>query len=342
MSESSTESLVIIILLNWNSLEDTLRCIDSIFKSTYPHFEIIVVDNGSDVNPEDTLDAAYPGVQVIRNSENRGFTGGNNQGIRLALEKNADYIWLLNNDTTVSPDTLRELVRAAETFPEAGLLSPVVYVQDHPEALAIHSTTEFEYNGIKQGNRNTLLYKNIGVDGLKTGHIEESGYHLVATAKRDGQRMIAVVMGCDKYKKRAPEAQKLLEYGFKNFTTLEVVKKGATFGPLKVKRGKLDQVSLAASEDVRVTVARGKESTVTTAPELPQFVVAPIQKGQAIAKVSVRNEGKVVKEVGLLASSGVEKTLIPPWPVLAGIGVGVVLLGIIGLWFVRRPKGKKM
>ena len=133
MSERSTESLVIIILLNWNSLEDTLRCIDSIFTSTYPHFEIIVVDNGSDVNPEDTLDAAYPGVQVIRNSENRGFTGGNNQGIRLALEKNADYIWLLNNDTTVSPDTLRELVRAAETFPEAGLLSPVVYVQDHPE-----------------------------------------------------------------------------------------------------------------------------------------------------------------------------------------------------------------
>jgi D-alanyl-D-alanine carboxypeptidase (penicillin-binding protein 5/6) len=211
------------------------------------------------------------------------------------------------------------------------------YIQEHPEALAIHSTTEFEYNGIKQGNRNTLLYKNIGVDGLKTGHIEESGYHLVATAKRDGQRMIAVVMGCDKYKKRGPEAQKLLEYGFKNFTTLEVVKKGATFGPLKVKRGKLDQVSLAASEDVRVTVARGKESTVTATPELPQFVVAPIQKGQALAKVFVRNEGKVVKEVGLLASSSVEKTLIPPLPVLAGIIAGLVLIGFVGFcWFRRR------
>ena len=115
------------------------------------------------------------------------------------------------------------------------------YIEDHPEALAIHSMVEFEYNGIKQGNRNTLLTKNIGVDGLKTGHIEESGYHLVATAKREGQRMIAVVMGCDKVKKRAPEAQKLLEYGFKNFSTVEAVKKGATFGPVKVKRGKLDQ-----------------------------------------------------------------------------------------------------
>ena len=81
------------------------------------------------------------------------------------------------------------------------------------------------------------LAKNIGVDGLKTGHIEESGYHLVATAKREGQRMIAVVMGCDKVKTRAPEAQKLLEYGFKNFSTVEAVKKGTTFGPAKVKRG---------------------------------------------------------------------------------------------------------
>ena len=99
------------------------------------------------------------------------------------------------------------------------------YIEEHPEALALHSTTEFEYHGIRQGNRNTLLQKNIGVDGLKTGHVEESGYHLVATAKRDGQRMIAVVMGCDKVKKRAPETQKLLEYGFRNFSTVEAVKK---------------------------------------------------------------------------------------------------------------------
>ena len=158
------------------------------------------------------------------------------------------------------------------------------YIEDHPEALAIHSMMEFEYNGIRQGNRNTLLAKNIGVDGLKTGHIEESGYHLVATAKREGQRMIAVVMGCDKVKKRAPEAQKLLEYGFKNFSTVEAVKKGATFGPVKVKRGKLNQVTLVASEDARVTVAKGKEKSVSATPELPPSIVAPVKKGQVVAK----------------------------------------------------------
>jgi len=215
------------------------------------------------------------------------------------------------------------------------------YIEDHPEALFYHSTVEFEYNGIHQENRNTLLQKNIGVDGLKTGHVEEAGYHLAATAKRDGQRMIAVVMGCDKMRKRGPEAQKLLEYGFKNFSTVEAVKKGATFGPVKVRRGKLNQVVLVAAEGGWVTVGKGKENSVSAVPQLPPSVVAPVQKGQVVAKVSVQNEGKVVKEVNLLASSDVEKSLIPPWPILLGILCGLVIVVGFGLWWVRRPKTKK-
>ncbi|MCJ7784840.1 MAG: D-alanyl-D-alanine carboxypeptidase [Desulfobacterales bacterium] len=216
------------------------------------------------------------------------------------------------------------------------------YIEDHPEALTLHSTVDYTYNGIIQGNRNTLLQKNIGVDGLKTGHLEEAGYHLVATAKREGQRMIAVVMGCPKQSKRGPEAQELLEYGFKNFSTVEAVKKGATFGPVKVKRGKLNQVLLAAAEEGRVTVGKGKENLVSVTPQLPQFVVAPVRKGQVLAKVLIQNEGKVAKEVNLLASSGVEKSLIPPWPILAGILFGVVVIVGFGFWWFRRPKAKKL
>jgi D-alanyl-D-alanine carboxypeptidase (penicillin-binding protein 5/6) len=214
------------------------------------------------------------------------------------------------------------------------------YIEDHPEALIYHSTVEFEYNGIRQGNRNTLLQKNIGVDGLKTGHVEESGYHLLATAKRDGQRMIAVVMGCDKVRKRGPEAQKLLEYGFKNFSTVEAVKKGATFGPLKVKRGKVNEVILTAAEEGRVTEPKGKENLVAATPQLPPFIVAPVQKGQVVGKVLIQNEGKVVKEINLLASSDVQKSLIPPWPILVGIGCGFGIIIVIGFWWFRRPKTK--
>ena len=209
------------------------------------------------------------------------------------------------------------------------------YIQDHPEALAFHSTTEYEYNKIRQYNRNTLLLRNIGVDGLKTGHVEEAGFHLLATAKRDGQRMIAVVMGCDKISKRAQEAQALLEYGFKNFSTVEAVKKGASFGPVKVKRGKESKIAVVASEEGWVTVPKGKENQISVTPELPDVVTAPIQKNQIIAKALIQNEGKVLREVNLIAPIEVEKSLLPPWPVIVAIGLGVLLVLVIGLWRVR-------
>ena len=215
------------------------------------------------------------------------------------------------------------------------------YLTDHPESLAFHSTTEYEYNGIRQGNRNTLLQKNIGVDGLKTGHVEESGYHLLATAKRDGQRMIAVIMGCDSMKQRSQEAQKLLEHGFRNFTTVEAVKRGSSFGPLKVKRGKQKEVMLTAAEDGRVTVSKGKEPSVTVALELPPFVVAPLQKDQRLAKAIIQNDGKPVKEVALLASVEVQKTLLPPWYIIVAILVGLALVGLVVLRWSRGPKQKR-
>jgi D-alanyl-D-alanine carboxypeptidase len=122
---------------------------------------------------------------------------------------------------------------------------------------------------------------------------------------------------------------------------VEAVKKGATFGPVKVRRGKLNQVVLVAAEGGWVTVGKGKENSVSAVPQLPPSVVAPVQKGQVVAKVSVQNEGKVVKEVNLLASSDVEKSLIPPWPILLGILCGLVIVVGFGLWWVRRPKTKK-
>ena len=154
--------------------------------------------------------------------------------------------------------------------------------------------------------------------------------------------MIAVVMGCDKMNKRASQAENLLEYGFKNFSTVDAVKKGATFGPVKVKRGKVNQVLLAAAEEGRVTVGKGKENLVSVTPQMPSFVVAPVKKGQVIAKVLIQNEGKMAKEVNLLAASDVEKSLLPPWPILALILVGIVVIVGIGYWWFRRPRPNRL
>jgi D-alanyl-D-alanine carboxypeptidase (penicillin-binding protein 5/6) len=123
---------------------------------------------------------------------------------------------------------------------------------------------------------------------------------------------------------------------------VEAVKKGATFGPVKVRRGKLNSVILTAAEDARVTVAKGKENSVSTVPQLPQFVVAPIQKGQMVTKALIQNEGKTIKEVGLLASSDVQKSILPPWPVIVAGLLGLAIIGLIGLWWIRQPKQKRL
>jgi hypothetical protein len=88
-------------------------------------------------------------------------------------------------------------------------------------------------------------------------------------------------------------------------------------------------------------VAKGKENLVSAVPQLPQFIVAPIQKGQVVAKILIQNEGKAVKEVNLIASLSVEKSLIPPWPILVGIGCGLAIVLVLGFWWFRRPKQKK-
>lgn len=214
------------------------------------------------------------------------------------------------------------------------------YIEDHSEGLASHSLKEFEHQGIRQQNRNTLLRKNIGVDGLMTGYLKESGYDLVSTAKRDGQRMIAVVMGCDTLQKGAQETQKLLEYGFRNFSTVRAVKKSDPFGPEKVVRGKLKQIQIFPAEEGWVTVAKGKENSISVISDLPKFITAPVQKGQGVGKLVIHGEGRVLKEIALLSSSNVPEGIYLPWPLIGG---GILLLALVGmlLWLGRRAKRRR-
>jgi len=97
-----------------------------------------------------------------------------------------------------------------------------------------------------------------------------------------------------------------------------------------------------AEEEGRVTVAKGKENLVSAAPQLPPFIVAPVQKGQVVAKAFIQNEGSVIKEINLLVSLNVEKSLIPPWPILVGAILGLIVIVLLGLWWFRRPRQKRL
>lgn len=215
------------------------------------------------------------------------------------------------------------------------------YVKEHPEALTYHSLAEFEYDGIRQHNRNTLLGMNIGADGLMTGYLEKSGYLLVATAKRDGQRMIAVVMGCDSPRTRIHESKKLLEYGFKNFSTVEAVKKGDLFGPEKVVKGKLNKVALTPAEGGWVTVPKGKEKSISLTPEVSKPIVAPVKVGQEVGKIVIQLEGKVLKEIALVSSSDIPEGIYLSWQMI-GIGLSCSLLIVLLIfWLAHRPRRRK-
>jgi GT2 family glycosyltransferase len=124
-----------IIILNWNGYEVTRECLGSLSKIDYPTYEIILVDNGSVDGSPEKLATEFPGMSMIRNKENLGFTGGNNVGIRRALEENMEYVLLLNNDTEVAPQFLSELIRAAESDNRVGLLNPKIMYFKPPDRI---------------------------------------------------------------------------------------------------------------------------------------------------------------------------------------------------------------
>lgn len=128
---------VSIIILNWNGLKDTIECLDSLQKITYPNYEVMVVDNGSKGNEAGILRKKYRDyIKLIANKDNLGFAGGNNQAIKQIIrEGQSDYVLLLNNDTIVDKEFLSELVKVAESDSNIAMVGPKIYYYDHRDVL---------------------------------------------------------------------------------------------------------------------------------------------------------------------------------------------------------------
>lgn len=131
MTPFQTSPLVICVVLNWNRPVETAECLKSLQQVAYPHLELLVVDNHSTDNSVALLNQQFPHLQILQSQVNLGYAGGNNLGISYALNKNADYIWLLNNDTTVEPETLSPLVQEAQKNPQVAVFgSKILYGSD--------------------------------------------------------------------------------------------------------------------------------------------------------------------------------------------------------------------
>ncbi|MBR9830106.1 MAG: D-alanyl-D-alanine carboxypeptidase [Oceanospirillales bacterium] len=174
-----------------------------------------------------------------------------------------------------------------------------------PEHYAIYSQKYFTYNNIRQPNRNKLLWRDDSVDGIKTGHTDDAGFCLVASAKRDDMRLISVVMGTDSEDARARESQKLLSYGFRYYRTHQLYTAGQVLENSKVWAGSRDQIRLGLTEDLAVTVPRGKTDQLEANIELDKVIKAPIEQGQELGKVRVSIDGETVTTVPLVALEAV-------------------------------------
>ena len=180
-----------------------------------------------------------------------------------------------------------------------------VLVRDYPEDYKLYSLREFEWNGIKQQNRNGLLARDSSVDGIKTGHTESAGYCLASSAKRGGMRLISVVLGTQSFKAREDSSMALLNYGFTFFETVKA--KSATDVVLKpeVYKGEEDRVTLVPARDIWVTIGRGSAAQLKTTATVKEPVLAPIKAGQVLGELTVSDGKEIIARVPLVAQAAV-------------------------------------
>ena len=232
-------------------------------------------------------------------------------------------------------------------------LMALAYVKAHPQALQYHQLKVFIHENIRQKNRNSLLWRDPTVDGLKTGHTEDAGYHLLATAKRGEQRFISVVMGAKSEAIRGREALRLLNYGFRNFVSVQLFKKGDVLLQLPVWKGTQGQVELAASETGIVTVPLTRQADVTWKAQAPEQLFAPIESGQIVGEVVITTKDKVFKNIPLVANqeipqAGFFKQAMHTVGLIAVehgkvlILIVVLLGGAVGaIWYLKQRKPKR-
>lgn len=180
-------------------------------------------------------------------------------------------------------------------------------IRDDPEYYKIYKEREFVWNGIRQSNRNLMLWRDPSVDGLKTGHTEEAGYCLVASAERDGMRLISVVMGTTSEATRAAETQKLLTWGFRFFETRTFFQPGQVLSSARVWAGAENTVEVGLTDGLIVTLPKGTLDKLEASITMNSAIKAPIAAGDVLGQVEVRDGDKVVHSAPVVALADVEE-----------------------------------
>ena len=240
-------------------------------------------------------DASVAVAEHLAGSE-ESFADIMNQHARALGMKNTQF----RNSTGLPEDDHYSSAR------DLALLSQIKII-DYPEHYAIYSEREFTYNNITQSNRNRLLWRDGNVDGLKTGHTDDAGYCLAASAERNGMRLISVVMGARSDEGRAQESQKLLTYGFRYFETTRLYQQYQVLEHAQVWKGMSNKVQLGVTEDLYATLPTGQEANLRADIQINPNIQAPIRAGAQLGNLIIRLGDDIITQKPLVALENIEQ-----------------------------------
>jgi len=178
-------------------------------------------------------------------------------------------------------------------------------IREFPVQYQRYSEKEYTYNGIRQYNRNKLLWRDKDVDGIKTGHTESAGYCLVASAKRDDMRLISVVLGTSSEKAREAASQSLLSYGFRFYESNKLYGAGESLNSARIWKGEISELNLGLEDDLYVTIPRGQYKNLDAVMDVSANIEAPVKQGQQLGNVVVTFEGEELVSKPLVALQSV-------------------------------------
>ena len=255
-------------------------------------------------------DAAIALAEAVAGSEEAFVARMNLEAARLGM-KNTRFVNATGLPSPQQASTAADLARIAAAV-----------IRDFPEYYPLYSLKEYRYNNITQPNRNRLLWTDPFVDGMKTGFTDAAGYCLVASAKRGPRRLLSVMLGANSDAARAIESQKLLNYGFQFYDTVQLYQNGQPVSALKVWKGAADSVPAGFVADQYLTLPKGQAPKMKLTLEAVEPLIAPVTRGQRVGAVKVTLEDKPIGEFALLALADV-----PPAGLLGR------MWGTVRLWF---------
>jgi D-alanyl-D-alanine carboxypeptidase (penicillin-binding protein 5/6) len=238
-------------------------------------------------------DAATALAEAVAGSEQAFVERMNKEAARLGMT-NTHFVNATGLSAPQQASTAADLARIATAI-----------IRDFPEYYPLYSIKEYRYNNITQSNRNRLLWSDPYVDGMKTGFTDAAGYCLVASAKRGPRRLLSVVLGAGSDASRASESQRLLNYGFQFYDTVQLYQNGQAVSSLKVWKGAEDKVSAGFIADQYITLPKGQAPKLKLTLETNEPLLAPVARGQRVGAVRVTLEDKRVGEFPLVALSDV-------------------------------------